>query len=70
MIIRSKAPLRLGLAGGGTDVSPYCDMYGGVILNVTIDMYSYCTIIPTTENKIEFISQYLKRLFPVRQLNI
>lgn len=63
MIIRSKAPLRLGLAGGGTDVSPYCDMYGGVILNVTIDMYSYCTIIPTTENKIEFISQDLKKTF-------
>lgn len=56
MIIRSKAPLRLGLAGGGTDVSPYCDNYGGVVLNVTIDMYAYCTIEPTNENKIIFIS--------------
>ena len=56
MIIRSKAPLRLGLAGGGTDVSPYCDSYGGVVLNVTIDMYAYCTIEPINENKIIFIS--------------
>ncbi|STO30820.1 bifunctional fucokinase/L-fucose-1-P-guanylyltransferase [Fusobacterium necrogenes] len=56
MIIRSKAPLRLGLAGGGTDVSPYCDNYGGVVLNVTIDMYAYCTIEPMSDNKIVFIS--------------
>lgn len=52
MIIRSKAPLRIGLAGGGTDVSPYSDIYGGCILNVTINKYAYATIIPRNDNKI------------------
>ncbi|MFN8277998.1 MAG: dehydrogenase [Chitinophagales bacterium] len=52
MIIRSKAPLRLGLAGGGTDVSPYSDDFGGAILNATIAMYAYATIRPTNDNRI------------------
>jgi D-glycero-alpha-D-manno-heptose-7-phosphate kinase len=52
MIIRSKAPLRLGLAGGGTDVAPYSEIYGGSILNATISMYAYATIEPRTDGKI------------------
>lgn len=56
MIIRSKAPLRLGLAGGGTDVAPFSDLYGGAILNATISLFAYATIRPRTDGKILFIS--------------
>jgi D-glycero-alpha-D-manno-heptose-7-phosphate kinase len=52
MIYRSKSPLRLGLAGGGTDVAPYSDLYGGAILNATISMYAYATIEPRNDGKI------------------
>lgn len=52
MIYRSKAPLRIGLAGGGTDVSPYCDLYGGAILNATLSLYANATIEPLSEPRI------------------
>ncbi len=52
MIYRSKAPLRIGLAGGGTDVSPYSDIYGGAILNATINLFAHASIEPLDDNVI------------------
>jgi len=52
MKIRSKAPLRLGLAGGGTDLNTYCDRYTGYVLNSTISLYVHCTIEERNDGKI------------------
>jgi len=60
MIIRSKAPLRLGLAGGGTDVSAYSDKYGGAILNATINKFAYATLTTIEEKQIRLKCQDVK----------
>lgn len=57
MIIRSKAPLRIGFAGGGTDVSPFSDDFGGAVLNATISMYAYAVIEPRNDGRIMIRSQ-------------
>jgi D-glycero-alpha-D-manno-heptose-7-phosphate kinase len=65
MIYRSKAPLRLGLAGGGTDVSPYSDLHGGAILNATVSLSAHATIEPLNDNSIiiESIDQKQEQRF-------
>lgn len=51
---RSRAPLRLGLAGGGTDVSPFSNEFGGYVLNATIDLFTHAILEPRNDGKIIF----------------
>ena len=55
-IVRARAPLRLGLAGGGTDLSPFCDEFGGAVINATIDRYAVASCVPRTDGKLVFVA--------------
>ncbi len=63
MVFKSKAPLRIGLAGGGTDLSPYADIYGGAVINATISHYAYAEIELLNQPLIEFYSADKKQLY-------
>lgn len=56
MKIRCHAPMRLGLAGGGTDIDAFSDIYGGYVLNVTISKYAITTIDDNISGNIRFKS--------------
>jgi D-glycero-alpha-D-manno-heptose-7-phosphate kinase len=57
--LRSKAPLRVSFAGGGTDVSPFPETEGGAVLSATIARYAYGSLTPRSDGVISLTSEDL-----------
>ena len=51
-VIHAKAPLRVSFAGGGTDVPPFPEQEGGLVLSATINRYAYGALAPRADNQI------------------
>ena len=50
--LRAKAPLRVSFAGGGTDVPPFPEQEGGLVLSATINRHAYGTLCPRPDRQV------------------
>ena len=49
---RSRAPVRISFAGGGSDLTHYFISKGGAVINATISLYCHVTLRPRNDYKI------------------
>src|SRR3989344_3736575 len=69
-MIVARAPLRIPLGGGGTDLQFYSSRFGGFVLSVAIDNYAYVTTLqPSIEKGIRVkarINEYAENLNDIK----
>lgn len=56
-IIRSRAPVRISFAGGGTDVSPFTETHEGAVVAVSINQYSHASMQFRRNGKVRLIEE-------------
>ena len=57
MIVRAAAPMRVSFAGGSTDVPEYFNERGGAVINTTIDVFAYATVVERDDDVIRLIME-------------
>jgi D-glycero-alpha-D-manno-heptose-7-phosphate kinase len=62
-VLIARAPLRISLAGGGTDLEAYYSRHGGAVVSTTIDKYFYVIVSPSDGAHIQVSSSDYRALF-------
>lgn len=56
MLLIARAPVRISLGGGGTDLPAYYNQFGGAVLNTAINRYIYTVIEPSAGASLQITS--------------
>lgn len=59
VIVRARAPARIGFGGGGTDLTYFFSRQKGLVLNAAIARYAVTTLVPRITSEIDIYSEDL-----------
>ncbi len=59
----ARAPMRISLAGGGTDLEAYYGIYGGLVISTAINKYFYAILTTDESDDLQVISADYRSLF-------
>lgn len=68
IISRSKAPVRVSFAGGGSDLTHYFLEEGGAVINATISLFCHATLKPRDDKRISIDSLDLDKKIEYKDL--